>query len=545
MSMYVYRNHTVEPLFAKIPDVQLGGYEDISETPGNVDTIFWFYSYPFDCEASLVVERLDHYRQQLQVIVDRLPDSTTLCLFTMHCQDLTIGEDGDYSIDTAVNEYNAGLVELASARSSVKILDVARFLDRFPAETRTDWKYYYMSQMQINPALSGEFRDWLESSLRAIEAKRRKCLVLDLDNTLWGGVLGEDGKDGIKLSNSYPGSCFLDFQKLIREAARQGVILAVCSKNNESEVWDCFETHPDMVLGKSDFSSHRINWTDKATNIRDIADELNIGTDSLVLIDDSPQERALVSMSMPEVAVPEFPGKPYKLREFFLSVFDEHFRIYQLTDEDRNKTGQYKQHAKRVNSGKNFSNLDDFIRTLDIQILLSSANSFNIPRIAQMTQKTNQFNLTTKRYTEVDVRKFVESGAWVVCATVKDKFGDSGITAVAIVEIQGDQATFDSFLLSCRILGRKIEFAIAKRILNELHDRGCRTIQARYIPTAKNSQTESFFENLGFQVSDCKEGVKQYQLTMQEKFVIEDYYSVELNSIERSNQEDNVRCIHD
>ncbi|MGI9517819.1 MAG: HAD-IIIC family phosphatase [Pirellulaceae bacterium] len=541
MSWYVYRNHTVEPLFAKLPDVVLGGYEDVSEPlPGNVDTAFWFYSYPFDCEASLVVERIEYYGQQLRMIVESIPDATTFCLFTMTGQYLSLSEDGNFSIHNAINNYNDQLIELASTRSNIKVLDLSRFLDRYPAEARTDWKYFYMSQMQISPLLAGDFRIWLDGRLRAIQSKRKKCLVLDLDNTLWGGVLGEDGKEGVKLSNNYPGSCFRDFQKLIKEAAGQGVILALCSKNNEPEVWDCFATHPDMVLKKDDLSSHRVNWSDKATNLREIADELNIGVDSLVFIDDSPQERALVEMAMPEVVVPAFPDKPYKLREFFLQVFDEHFSIYQLTDEDRKKTGQYQDNARRVTAGKGFSSLEDFIRTLDIRVEMSSADSFNIPRIAQMTQKTNQFNLTTQRYTESDIQKFVDAGAWVVCAAVKDKFGDSGITVAAIVEMDGQRANLDSFLLSCRILGRKIEFAIAKRIFNEMFDRGCRQISARYIPTAKNMQTESFLENFGFQVTGGDDGVKEYRLQMQEKFSIEDYYSMELDSSERRYQEHNV-----
>ncbi len=540
MSFYIYRNHTVEPLFARIPDVTFSGYDDISEVPEDANTVLWFYSYPFDCASRLVVERIEYYGQQLRMMVDAIPETSALCLCTMGVQELTVREDSDFSIRGAVENYNAGLVELADTHAHIKVLDVASFLEQFPAESRTDWKYYYMSQMQVNPALAGEFREWFDARMRAIQSKRKKCLVLDLDNTVWGGVLGEDGKDGIKLSNNYPGSCYRDFQKLVREAIDQGVIVAVCSKNNEPEVWDCFETHPDMVLKKDDLSSYRINWTDKATNLREIAAELNIGTDSLVFIDDSPQERALISMTMPEVTVPDYPAKPYQLRQFMLSVFDEHFRIYQLTNEDRKKTSQYKDNARRVSAGKDFASLEDFIRTLDIHVLLSSADSYNIPRIAQMTQKTNQFNLTTKRYTESDIQKFVDSGAWVVCASVRDKFGDSGITMAAVIEMDGQRANVDSFLLSCRILGRKIELAIAQRVFNELFDRGCRHISARYIPTAKNMQTESFFENFGFEAAPGPDGGKEYQLEMQEKFQIADYYTMELNPGERRYQEHNV-----
>ena len=541
MSWYVFRNHTVEPLFAKLPDLQLSGYDDISEpVPEQTDTVFWFYSYPFDCESAIVVERIAYYGQQLRMIVESIPATTTFCLFTMASQRLSLLEDGNFSIRDAINQYNDLLIELASTHPNIKVLDLSRFLERVPSEARTDWKYYYMSQMQLSPLLAGDFKMWLEGRLRAIQSKRKKCLVLDLDNTLWGGVLGEDGKEGIKLSNSYPGSCFVDFQKLIKEAARQGVILAVCSKNNEPEVWDCFATHPDMVLKKEDLSSYRVNWNDKASNLREIAAELNIGIDSLVFIDDSPQERGLVEMALPDVVVPPFPDKPYKLREFFLQVFDENFSIYQLTDEDRKKTEQYRDNARRTTAGKDFSSIEDFIRTLDIEVQMSSADAFNIPRIAQMTQKTNQFNLTTRRYTENDIQKFVDSGAWVVCAAVKDKFGDSGITAAAIIEMNGEQANVDSFLLSCRILGRKIEFAIAKRIFNEIFDRGCRQISARYIPTAKNMQTESFLDNFGFEVVGGEDGVKEYRLHMQDKFSIADYYSMELDSGERRYQGHNV-----
>ena len=232
--------------------------------------------------------------------------------------------------------------------------------------------------------------------------KQYDAVIFDLDNTLWGGVLGEDGISGIKIGGDYPGKAFSFFQKSLLELSRAGVILAVCSKNNEEDVYEAWEKNPYLILRKEHFSTWRINWTDKATNLKSMAEELNIGLDSFVFVDDNPSERELVRQLLPMVAVPDFPSQPYGLPTFFNQILSDYFKVYSVTEEDRNKVAQYKANAARRQSRQSFSDFGAFLTSLELHLTVEPLNEFNITRVAQMTQKTNQFNLTTRRYTERD-----------------------------------------------------------------------------------------------------------------------------------------------
>jgi len=315
----------------------------------------------------------------------------------------------------------------------------------------------------------------------------------------------------------------------LKQAKKNGVMLAICSKNNEEDVWHAFDNHPDILLKKDDFVSFRINWNDKATNIREIADELNIGLDSLVFIDDNPVERERVSQLAPEVTVPDFPDQPYKLTQSFEEIYRKYFLLYRLTSEDLAKTEQYKANSERVNNSKGFDSINDYLLSLGTNISIDQANAFNIPRIAQLTQKTNQFNLTTHRYTEPEISKLIDAGSLVFCATVSDKFGDSGITAVGIIGFENNKAIIDSYLLSCRILGREIELAIIKTALNHLFEKGHTRIESKYLPTPKNKQTENFWEKLGFKPEAKTDGSKEYELEMNTPYEMSDLFTIQLN----------------
>ena len=222
-----------------------------------------------------------------------------------------------------------------------------------------------------------------------------------MDNTLWGGVLGEDGAEGIKIGGDYPGKAFSMFQKSLVELCKTGVILTVCSKNNESDVRYAWDNNPYIILTDRYISAYRINWDNKADNIIELSKELNIGLDSFVFVDDNPTERELIRRTLPMIAVPEFPSQAYELPAFFRQLVDNYFQVYSITNEDKQKTEQYKANAERAKMQKQFVNISEFIRSLDIEMTVERANQFTIPRIAQMTQKTNQFNLTTKRYTKM------------------------------------------------------------------------------------------------------------------------------------------------
>lgn len=237
-----------------------------------------------------------------------------------------------------------------------------------------------------------------------------------------GGVLGEDGIDGIKIGGDYPGKAFLYFQEGLLELAKRGVILTICSKNNERDVLDLWEKNPFVLLRKEHFSAWRINWRNKADNIRELSEELNIGLDSLVFVDDNPTERELVRQMLPMVEVPEFPKQPYMLPDFLISLSDRYFRVYSVTEEDRRKTEQYKANASRTQERKKFVDFDQYLQSLEIEMRIEPISSFNVSRIAQMTHKTNQFNLTTRRYSESDLMGFSSEGWLIYCLSVKGSF---------------------------------------------------------------------------------------------------------------------------
>jgi FkbH-like protein len=523
-STFILRNYTVEPLFKDFSEVAYSGYEDISNVPSDVSIYIWFYSCPVNESELEIIEKLNDYKQKLDLVLLSCNPASYVLLFTLTPLTNFSFQTNKTKIIESVTAYNQHLISIAGSRQLTRVIEFEDFIKCSKNQQIIDWRYYFMYKTLINPALSDCFSAWFRRQWLAIEGKRKKCLVLDLDNTLWGGVLGEDGIEGIKLGNSYPGNVFKAFQNMLLEASKFGVLLTIVSKNNEDEVWEAFDNHPDMILKKSHFVAWRINWNDKANNIREIIDELNIGIDSVVYIDDSPVERNWISQALPEVIVPDFPQSQYQLISFFQDVYNSYFQLYDLTVEDHEKLLQYKQNSLRQQSQIHFTKIEDYIASLDIQISIKEADKFTIPRIAQLTQKTNQFNLTTHRYTDSDIANLISSGHKVYSASVTDKFGDNGITAICIMKkISTDKIEIDSYLLSCRILGRFIEFALIKKLLNMAFDNGINEVYASFISTAKNGQSALFFDKLGFEVIE-NVPYKKYFLKINKHFEIEPYY---------------------
>ncbi len=509
MSKFVFRNNTIERFFNK--EYQFSGYDDISLIPQDADSYVWWYQVPIRYEQDVLAEEIRGYIQKLGFVLQQMDAKKTFVALSMDVIYAVPFTDDDYQLRQAVDEYNAALYEAERSYANVKVIDICEFNRQYTAEELIDWKFYFISQMGMNPKLNKDFKAWFERKMVSIALKRKKCLVLDLDNTLWGGVLGEDGIDGIQIGGDYPGKAFLYWQEALLQLSKQGVILTICSKNNEQDVLDAWEKNPFLILKKEHFATYRINWTDKATNIKEMAEELNIGLDSFVFVDDNPTERELIKQMLPMVEVPEFPAQPYELPIFFQKLVKDYFKVYSITDEDKKKTQQYKANASRAQAQKGFADFDKFLESLDIQITIEAVNDFNIQRIAQMTQKTNQFNLTTKRYTDADVRGFMEQGWKIWCISVADKFGDNGITGCVMVN--GDE--IDTFLLSCRILGKGIEIAFAKKVMAILKDAGIDSLKAQYLPTAKNAQVKDFYEKCGFTcVTEQEDGNKEYQIDL-------------------------------
>ncbi len=397
-----------------------------------------------------------------------------------------------------VRELNDGLRARLQNLANAYFVDMDRCMARVGEAEFYDQRYWHYGRAPY--ALEG-LREIAQEDfkfIRALKGKNKKCLVLDCDNTLWGGVVGEDGLEGIKLGVNHPGSAYYEFQKEVASLANRGVILALCSKNNEADVWEVFEKHPDMVLTGDQIATAQINWNDKAANLRQIALDLNIGLDSLVLIDDSEFEAELVRRELPQVTVLQFPkARPAEARRMLAScgLFD----TLTVSDEDRQRGRMYKAEANRKRLMASSTDLESYYRSLEMVIVVSLADAFSIPRIAQQTQKTNQFNLTTRRYSEEDIRAFVAApDVDVVQLQLSDRFGDAGIVGTCILRHSEGTTVFDTFLLSCRVLGRGVERVFLRKALELAVARGSRLAVGEYVASKMNSQVEAFYAQHGF-----------------------------------------------
>lgn len=503
MKFFVFRNTTTEQLFTPAAqtlggEVSYSGYEDISFVDLDADCFVWWYLAPYKAEEEQAAAEIEHYGSLLALVLQQIPATKSVIALTIE----PLFEAGCLTnrsaIEQAAERYNNVLWDLAQVHPQLKVFDFSTFTRQFALGQLVDWKYYFISQIPLNPRLSKEFAAWLAGQYHAAVGQRKKCLVLDLDNTLWGGVLGEEGVHGIKVGADYPGNAYQYFQRYILQMQRQGVILALCSKNNLADVEQVWHHNTNNLIGKEHISAYRINWQDKATNIKELAAELNIGLDSMVFVDDNPTERELVRGMLPMVAVPDFVAQPYELPKLAQQLAYDYFRTYGLTNEDLAKTEQYQANAERAKAQSTFGNFDDYIRSLEIELSIEPVSAATLERAAQMTQKTNQFNLTTKRYTEAALRQLLDQGAQMWTLGVTDKFGASGITGLLIATVEADRATIDTLLLSCRVLGKGIEKVFLTECLAQLALGGVTTLLAEYIPTAKNGQVSDFYEQLNF-----------------------------------------------
>ena len=527
MTTFVFRNHTVEAFFG-YDGVTYSGYDDISSVPGDVDRYIWFFQVPVNADSAQLVQEIDSYCDQLDLVIASVNETKPFIVFSLENLFPLRLTGNETSVSDSVNRFNHHVIELAKSPQNIKWVDFSEFTSRYNAETLVNWKYYHMSQTLLNPKLAHDFHAWWQQINSQLDLQRKKCLVLDLDNTLWGGVLGEDGIDGIKLGGDYPGNAFFYWQRSLLQLAKNGVILAICSKNNENDVIQAWQLNPNMVLKREHFAAVRINWNDKATNLSELADELNIGLDSMVFVDDNPTERELIKQMLPQVEVPDFPEKPYQLMPFFKQLTERFFRIYAVTNEDLVKTRQYQENAMRHAERSRFADLESYLYSLDIAIDVIPVDEHRVPRVAQMTQKTNQFNLTTRRYTESDVRQLMEQGWHLFCMNESDRFGDNGVTGTIFLEPLDDvTVNIDTLLLSCRILGKGVEDAFVKTVLNLLRLDGYRHVKAQYLPTAKNMQTADFYDRLGMAcIKTSPDGVKDYEMDLKQVFEIKNCYNI-------------------
>ncbi len=345
-------------------------------------------------------------------------------------------------------------------------------------------------------------------------AVRKKVLVLDLDNTLWGGVVGEDGPQGIVLGTSLIGAAYRDAQKRIKELAATGVLLAVVSKNNPEDVQAAFRDNAQMVLKESDFVSVKANWEPKHMNIRQLAAELNLGLDSFVFLDDNEVERESVRMNLPEVTVADFPKDIAMLPQAVSDIYEKHFWCARRTAEDSRKTQQYREEAQRKQAKLSAVSMDDYLLSLEMDIAVGPMKREQLERTVQLLNKTNQFNTNTLRMDMPQLMKYLEGGGRVYTASVSDRYGDSGLVSILLMHTQGDTAVIDNFLMSCRVMGRSIEDSILYAIGKAAEAEGMAKLSASFVPTAKNKPVEKLWDRLGFILKGDDGGTKQYELCL-------------------------------
>ena len=398
-------------------------------------------------------------------------------------------------------------------------LDTEKVLANYGKKRCSNEKMRYLAKMIIPdralPLLTNEIMRFI----RPITGQTKKCLVLDLDNTLWGGVLGEEGLEGIKLGEEAPpGNAFLEFQKTIKILQKRGIILAINSKNDFDLVNNVFQNHPYMQLKLSDFACIRSNWQDKAQNMREISEELNLDLSSFVYFDDNPAERFLISHELPEVLTVDVPDDCSEFTRCLLDL--DVFETLHITDEDKQRTKLYQNEGERKRLKSKITDLNSYLNELNITVEIFVWDEFAIPRIAQLTQRTNQFNLTTRRYSESDINLLAHSESSLIYYIKSgDRFGEHGIVATCIIHIKDDSWEIDTFLLSCRVIGRGIEQAFLHFICQNAIKKNIKKIIGKFLPTQKNTIAESFYPNMGFKIQSSNKQENVFSLDLSSNLV--------------------------
>ena len=395
-----------------------------------------------------------------------------------------------------ISEMNRLLLE--SAPAHVTIHDVDQLA---AAAGRWQWddpRFVHQAKLPCAPEYLVDYAHNISSIIGVQLGLAKKCLVLDLDNTLWGGVIGDDGLGGIRLGQGTPeGEAFQAFQHYLKMMRQRGVILAVCSKNSAETARNVFEKHPEMVLRLEDIACFIANWNDKASNLRVIARELNIGTNSLVFIDDNPAERSIVRRFLPEVAVPELPQDVTG----YIQAIDLHryFQTLSVGAEDFQRTEFYRADALRRDAQTSTTDMDAFLKSLDMKAVIAPIDAVSLERSVQLIQRSNQFNLTTRRRTAAELTALLPDPAWITCTlTLSDRFGDNGLISVVLCRIHDQCLEIDTWLMSCRVLKRGVENCLLNHLCKLALERGLTVIKGEFIPTAKNALVRDHYATLGF-----------------------------------------------
>ena len=443
--------------------------------------------------------------------------------------DLTLNYKGivntksNHGIVDVVAKMNSLLASILNNYPSMYVLDSTKWIAA-AGKMAYSPKLWYLSKTPFHATVFAQASKDISSFIKNLRGIAKKLIITDLDNTLWGGVVGDIGSENLTLGGHNPlGEAFRDFQLAIKSIVNRGVVVAITSKNEEAVAMNAIENHPEMVLRKKDFVAWRINWDDKAKNILEIAQELNVGLDAILFLDDNPFERERVRHALPDVLVPDLPSDPMLYKHFLLQL--DCFNSISSSSEDLKRTEYYVLEKQRKESKSDFSSLDDWLQSIDIKVKCEKLNDANLQRILQLLNKTNQMNLQTRRYSEMDlVNRSVENNQHFFSFKVKDNFGDAGLTGVIGLEIKSEVLYVTDFVLSCRVIGRKIEETMLSVAIDCAIENGCKSVIAQYKESEKNKPCLDFFKTSGWKMN-----TNDFQWNVSQEFIRPYYVELEMD----------------
>lgn len=475
-----------------------------------------FLSSPFACfdmsQTRQVEERFQDYLRIVRIARERLHGVLLVLDFAATrpaSMTLNDGSGGNETVSGFVTRLNEQLLSLCNELPDTLLVRLSAVVQAVGAEFSDPGKYWYLARLGLSNRASNVLARRLAATVLSKTAKTARLVVADLDNTLWGGVVGDDGIAGLQLGGDFPGNAFAAIQHALKALGRRGIALAICSKNTEEVALDAIRRHPGMVLGESDFVASRINWVDKADNIRSIADEVSLGLASVFVLDDSPYERHAIRAALPQAIVPDPPSDITEWPRFLLD--HPYLSSLSLTEEDRARVERYHARRKAAADEGRFTSREDYLRSLSMRLGLQPLDDTNRQRILQLIAKTNQFNMTTRRYGEAQLDALLRCGAGVIGITLADKYsGPETIGVLILIPDDPQSLRIDTFILSCRVLGRTVESAVVGWVAGFAVGRGCTSIKGEVIPTERNGPVRAVYSELGF----SEIGPGEYQLDL-------------------------------
>lgn len=506
------------------PEIKLGNYDNIIQDSYNcagvelvivqydfLNIIDKYTDFIEDFTEEQITSLFQTVKSEIDIVLGNLHLVPTVIFNTFSATGIYINAVRPSKVDILARSLNEYLY--SKKTTNLHILDVNATIAKVGFSNAFDFRMYYLSKTIYTISFWKEYVYGLSAIIYKYTGKLKKSIIFDCDNTLWKGILGEDGMEGIDMSvQSKTGHIYNKIQQIAVWLSNQGVLIGLCSKNNLADIEKVINEHPDFRLTKDHIVISRINWQDKVSNLREIAKELNIGLDSFVFVDDSSFEINLIKEQIPEILTFQVPAAIHEYPGQLLELIKKNFHLTGNAN-DIDKTKQYKVQAQHIEEQSKHQSLEDYLSSIKIEITIKENDTSQIARIAQLTQKTNQFNLTTKRYTENQIELFLNSNNQrIFSISVKDKFGESGLTAVCIVQENNDTVSIDSFIMSCRIMGRNIEHAIINNLIDTYKQRGFKTIEAEYFPTIKNIPASNFYEESGFPLVIQEKGYKKFKL---------------------------------